>query len=138
LGIEGKNPSGTPVKIPQEYFHNDKIVGVSAAQNFSVALSDKGQFYAWGFGLMQLDSFDVSSVTPSPSKLVSDLLGKRHATIKKFTAIDRFIILLLDNGRLYSYGRNEAGVFGARQNPLVTSDLSLKSFAKTYDSLYKN
>ena len=55
---------------------------------------------------MNLDSFDVASDTPAPSKMVADLLGKRHATIKKFTAIDRFIILLLDNGRLYSYGRN--------------------------------
>ena len=66
------------------------------------------------------------------------MLGKRHASIKKFTAIDSFIILLLDNGRLYSYGKNKAGVFGARQNPLVLSDLNLKMFAKTYDALYKN
>ena len=44
----------------------------------------------------------------------------------------------MDNGRLYSYGKNKAGVFGARQNPLVLSDTNLRMFAKTYDALYKN
>lgn len=53
-------------------------------------------------------------------------------------AVDRFVTLLLDNGRLYSYGVSKAGVFGARTNPLVMSDLELTSFYRTYDALYKN
>ena len=53
-------------------------------------------------------------------------------------AIDKFILLLLDNGRIYGFGKNKAGVFGARTNPLVMSDLELSSFARTYDELYKN
>lgn len=47
-------------------------------------------------------------------------------------------MLLLDNGRLYGFGKNKAGVFGARTNPLVMSDLELRTFARTYDELYKN
>lgn len=70
--------------------------------------------------------------------MVEDFLSKRHASIKKFTAIDKFILMLLDNGRLYCYGRNKTGLFGARLNPLVMSDQTLDSFAKTYDALYKN
>ena len=138
LGIEGENKSGSPVRISQEYFNNNKIVGVSAANDFSVALCEQGHFYAWGEGLGLLSEFGVSSLTPQPSKMVADLVGKRHAKIKKFTAINRFILLLLDNGRLYCFGRNKAGVFGARQNPLVMSDLWLETFAKTHDALYKN
>jgi len=65
-------------------------------------------------------------------------LSKRHARIKKFFAIDSFIILLLDNGRLYCRGINNGGIFGARMNPLVMSDLELSSFARTHDELYKN
>lgn len=47
-------------------------------------------------------------------------------------------MLLLDNGRLYGYGNNSAGVFGARLNPLIMSDNKLRTFARTYDELYKN
>lgn len=47
-------------------------------------------------------------------------------------------MLLLDNGRLYGYGKSKAGVFGARTNPLVISDIDLGSFYRTYDALYKN
>jgi hypothetical protein len=44
---------------------------------------------------------------------------------------------LLSNGRIYCRGYNNGGVFGARQNHLVLSDLKLNSFTKTYDELYK-
>lgn len=138
LGIEGKNEAGSPVRIPQEYFQNEKILSVSAADDFSIALGEKGNLYAWGDGLLSLPDFNVESNVPVQSKLVEDLVSKRHAKITKITAIDQFIILLLDNGRLYSFGKSKAGVFGARQNPLVLSDVDLKSFAKTYDELYKN
>jgi len=66
------------------------------------------------------------------------LIQKRHAKIKKFAAIDNFILLLLDNGRIYCRGTNNGGVFGARTNPLVMSDYELNSFSKTHDELYKN
>lgn len=138
LGIEGSNDSGAPIKIPQEYFQNDKIISIAAANDFSVAVCDKGHFYAWGEGLIKLPMFEFESLTPRPSKMVADFLSKRHAKIKKFTAIDKFIVMLLDNGRLYSYGRNNTGVFGARLNPLVISDQELDSFAKIYDGLFKN
>ena len=88
--------------------------------------------------MIGLPDFNIQSNTPVKSKLVEDLVSKRHAKIQKITAIDEFIILLLDNGRLYSFGKSKAGVFGARRNPLVLSDVDLKSFAKTYDELYKN
>lgn len=114
------------------------MVSVSAANDFSVALDDKGHFYAWGLGLHRLPEWEVQSKVPVASKLVEQLLSKRHAHIKKLTAIDTFILLLLDNGRIYGYGKNKAGVFGARTNPLVISDIELHSFARTYDALYKN
>jgi hypothetical protein len=69
---------------------------------------------------------------------VEQLLSKRHAKIKKFAAIDSFILLLLDNGRIYCRGVNNGGVFGARTNPLVLSDLNLASFSRTHDELYKD
>jgi hypothetical protein len=68
---------------------------------------------------------------------VAELLEKRHSKVKKFAAIDRFILLLLDNGRLYCRGVNNGGVFGARTNPLVLSDMELSSFARTHDELFK-
>lgn len=55
----------------------------------------------------------------------------------KIAAVDRFILVLLDDGRIYGRGINNGGVFGARQNPLVLSDVELKSFMRTHDELYK-
>jgi len=48
------------------------------------------------------------------------------------------LILLLDNGRLYCRGINNGGIFGARTNPLIMSDLELSTFHKTHDELYKD
>ena len=86
-------------------------------------MCDQGHFYSWGSGLSNLYGWGYDGSIPKPSKVVADLLSKRHSKIKKFTAINRFIILLLDNGRLYCFGTNNGGVFGARSNPLVMSDL---------------
>ena len=47
-------------------------------------------------------------------------------------------MMLLDNGRLYCLGANNTGLFGARLNPLIMSDLELTTFYKTYDALFKN
>lgn len=137
LGVETANP-GIPVRIPAESFGNDKVVSIAAARDFSVALCDQGHFYAWGRGLGRLPGWENVSLTPSPVEEVAELLAKRHAKIKKVAAIDRFIILLLDNGRIYCRGINNGGVFGARTNPLIMSDLQLESFAKTHDALYKD
>lgn len=113
------------------------MVSVAAARDFSVAVCDHGHLYAWGKGLEELPEWSNVSTTPAPVEEVAELLSKRHAKIKKVAAIDRFIMLLLDNGRIYCRGINNGGVFGARTNPLVLSDLQLSSFAKTHDELYK-
>jgi len=113
------------------------VVSVAAARDFSVALCDHGHLYAWGSGLISLPGWQQPSSTPVLVEEVAELLGKRHAKIKKLAAIDRFVILLLDNGRLYCRGINNGGVFGARTNPLVLSDLELSSFAKTHDELFR-
>lgn len=52
--------------------------------------------------------------------------------------MDTAFLMLLDNGRIYGYGTNKAGLFGARSNPLVISDQELGTFYKTYDGAYKN
>ena len=69
--------------------------------------------------------------------MAEEFIHKRHAKVKKFAAVDTAFLMLLDNGRIYGYGKNHRGLFGARQNPLVISDLTLSSFYKTYDALYK-
>jgi alpha-tubulin suppressor-like RCC1 family protein len=114
------------------------VVAVAAANDFSVALDETGQFYTWGAGLLNLPEWEAQTIIPTASKVVEQLLSKRHAKIKKIAAIDSFILLLLDNGRIYGYGKNKAGVFGARTNPLVLSDIELASFARIYDALFKN
>lgn len=122
IGAITSNPN-IPTRIPAESFGNDAVVSVSAAKDFSVAVCDKGHFYAWGRGLNFIPGWENVSLTPAHVEEVDELLAKRHAKIKKVAAIDRFILILLDNGRIYCRGINNGGVFGARTNPLVMSDL---------------
>ena len=48
------------------------------------------------------------------------------------------MLVLLSDGRIYCRGKNKGGVFGARQNSKVMSDVELYRFAKTHDEHYKN
>lgn len=138
LGVPAESAKpGVPVQIPAASFNGHKVLSVSAARDFSVALCDQGQLHAWGSGLNMLPFWKQRSSTPVVVEEVQELLEKRHAKVKKVAAIDRFIILLLDNGRLYCRGVNNGGVFGVRTNPLVMSDLELRTFSKTHDELFK-
>lgn len=96
---------------------------VAAARDFSVALCDQGHLYIWGEGMKALPSEDDYNEVPRPWKEAHEFLHKRHAKVKKFAAVDTAFLMLLDNGRIYCYGKNNTGLFGARQNPLVMSDL---------------
>jgi len=57
LGVKGASQTGSPVRIPQQHFQNDKVVAVAAANDFSAALCDKGHFYTWGSGLIDLTNW---------------------------------------------------------------------------------
>lgn len=54
LGVESPSQTGTPVRINQQHFQNDKVVAVAAANDFSAALCEQGHFYTWGPGLIDL------------------------------------------------------------------------------------
>ena len=101
-------------------------------------MTESGRFYIWGSGLMSMPEWEWDCQFPREFDKVKKLCSKRHANIKKYVAIDQFILLLLDNGRIYSYGKNNGGVFGARLNPLIMSDLSLSEFYRIYDERFKN
>lgn len=53
-------------------------------------------------------------------------------------AINSYVMVLLEDGRIYCRGTNNGGVFGARQNDLIMSDQVLSKFAKTHDAHYKD
>jgi alpha-tubulin suppressor-like RCC1 family protein len=53
-----------PVRIPDSAFNNHKIVSVSAANDFSIAVCDQGDLYAWGIGLTSLPFWTQISNTP--------------------------------------------------------------------------
>ena len=89
-------------------------MSAAAARDFSIALCEEGHLYAWGEGLSILPRFGHSSLVPKAWKKAEEFLHKRHAHVKKFAAIDTAILMLLDNGRIYGYGSNKKGLFGAR------------------------
>ena len=72
-----------------------------------------------------MPNFGYSSLVPRVWKKAEDFIHHRHAKVKKFAAVDTAFLMLLDNGRIYGYGTNKKGLFGARLNPLVISDQKL-------------
>lgn len=72
-------------------------------------------------------------MTPVEIVEFSEICRQKHAKIVKFAAIDRFIIILLDSGRLYAVGKNNQGVTGTRKNPLILDDHTLYHPTKIVD-----
>lgn len=56
--------AGTPVKIAQNHFQNDKVIAIAAANDFSAALCDHGHFYTWGEGLQNFSKWEQKSLVP--------------------------------------------------------------------------
>ncbi len=64
-------------------------------------------------------------------------MKNKHCHIKKIVAVDKFFAILFDNGRLYVIGKNNAGVFGTRENPLIIDDRFHQNLAKIVDKNFK-
>lgn len=110
------------------------MVRVGAARDFSAALTASGKLFGWGNGLGYAN-LTLEDIVPLPIEIESyaEIAHKKHTTIKKFVAIDRFMIVLFANGRLYSVGKNNQGVLGTRKHPLILDDFEVRYPTKMVD-----
>lgn len=113
---EVKFPAGTPA-----------IVGVTAGDNFSMALDKNGNVYAWGYnenGELGLGStYNVSTPTriKSLSNIVKIVAGANHSL-----ALDK-------NGYVYTWGKNTSGSLGTGANSSITTPRRVNNVASVID-----
>jgi alpha-tubulin suppressor-like RCC1 family protein len=108
LGLGDLEDKNTPQLITA--FNGINITSIEAGGNgtdgYSLALTDKGDLYAWGsneFGQLGLDDCNKRTV---PTKV--DVLSK----ITMISAGSNHTLALRANGQLFSFGRNDYGQLG--------------------------
>lgn len=97
-----------PVKVvfPQE---NIKIVQVSAGSDFSMAIDEDGQLWAWGknnYGQMGQGSSGYNQLTP-----IKITIGNNEK-VKSVATGTSHILVLTQNGDLYGWGNNFSSQVG--------------------------
>jgi len=119
LGQIGKLPHKADLPIewslkPQQFATKD-VFDVFTACNHSFSLSKKGKrdvFKAWGLNNWGQLAIGNKTNTCVPTE-VEFFLGKK---VKYATGGDHHSIVLLDNGEVYAWGRNDEGQCGLPNN----------------------
>lgn len=105
----GPNNQPTPRRITGHLVSaNKKVVSMSCGQSFSIALTEDGELYSWGYNGNGQLGLGSSSNQQSPQR-VNGLQGK---FIKKIACGMAHVLALTDTGTLYSWGANSYGQLG--------------------------
>ena len=110
LELSRKTVVGTPAKIDQSYFGNEKIAAVDAAENTGFALTESGSLYIWGAtdkGILGNGSVDENEIYETPVKLEFD------EKIARVSAETMTVMILTESGRVFGWGDNSVGQLGA-------------------------
>lgn len=73
------------------------------------------------------------SSTPVPLDEINYFLDSHHAHVRKIKSSGANAFFLLDDGRLYVIGKNNAGVFATRENARIVIDNQLSGLTKIVD-----
>ena len=115
LGHGNKEPMFVPKKV-QFFEDNDiKIKSISAGLYHCNALSTKDKFYSWGRGLYGVlgNGSNAHSLVPLLNEDIEAILNDDHKPkIVKFDSADEFTTMLLSDGNLFTWGKNDTGQMG--------------------------
>lgn len=109
LGLGVSNNQATPKRVTGHLStYNKRIIAVSCGQSFTVALTEDGELYSWGYnGNGQLGI--ANNTNQQLPARVSNLVGK---FIEKIACGMAHVLVLTDTGELYSWGANSYGQLG--------------------------
>ncbi len=93
-------------------FGNNKVKSIKSYNNYTIALLENGEVYAWGYNEYGQfgDGYDIGGVYPTPQKLAL------KEKIEKVTLGNGFTIFASSFGSVYGAGRNEYGQLGNGDN----------------------
>jgi len=108
LGL-GPNNQPTPRRIGGYLVSsNKKVIYVACGQSFSVALTEDGELYSWGYNGNGQLGLGNSSNQQNPARIIG--LGSKF--IKKIACGMAHVLALSDAGTLYTWGANSYGQLG--------------------------
>ncbi|XP_053317578.1 probable E3 ubiquitin-protein ligase HERC6 [Spea bombifrons] len=101
------------------------IVDVSCGKNHSVAVCNQGDVYTWGEGTEgELGAGTLKQTNPIPKRIT----GLSNIKILQISCGDYHSIVLTEDGRVFSWGQNNAGQLGlGKQTPNQASPQLVKS-----------
>lgn len=118
LGNGNTTDQSTPQKINIPLEKDEKIVlidpsDVAAGNNTTVyAVTDKGRVFAWGYGTGNMIP-GKNGTNSSPLELTSiTALGEANGGIKKVSLGNSQVLMLMNNGKVFSWGGNNFGSLG--------------------------
>ena len=113
-GQLGRPSDGSLNQSPAEIEALPVITSIAAGKNHTLALSNKGEVFAWGANTAgQLGQGNLSALT-RPTRVVI------NTPIRVIAAGDTHSLALDINGRLYAWGSNNLGQLG----PIMPSNLA--------------
>lgn len=95
-----------------------------------MAVAD-GKVYGWGAGLKHV--YHEPASLPIEFANANVLAETKQTNIRKIAAVDKFAMILLENGKLYAIGRNIGGATATRHNAKTITDNVLRILTKIND-----
>ena len=128
LGNRSTNEGLTPTLIPSA-LNNEFVVDIACGGHHSLALTNKGEVYAWGHNVSgQVGCGTIlSTVQPIPKLLHIVLNGKKVVHI---SCGDSSSVAVTDNGEVYSWGHNGVGQLGIGNCTSQAEPQKVATFAK--------
>ncbi|XP_041835134.1 RCC1 and BTB domain-containing protein 1 isoform X2 [Melanotaenia boesemani] len=112
LGNGTTNQGLSPMLITAN-LQNKKVVGVACGSHHSMALTQDGEVFAWGYNNYGQVGTGSTSNQPCPRRVSGCLQGKMAVGI---TCGQTSSMALVDNGEVYAWGYNGNGQLGIGNN----------------------
>jgi alpha-tubulin suppressor-like RCC1 family protein len=113
------HPKAEHVYIPKiiEKFRGEPIDQISTGKHFGMALSKKGDLYAWGrgeYGVLGFGNKEVSE--PLLNEIIRNQCIETNSSIIKIDSVSDFSSVLFSDGSVRSFGNNDQGTMGLGSN----------------------
>lgn len=113
LGHGDRKPFFVPRKVRFFDDIDKKVVQISAGLYHTVALTEDGEVYTWGrgqYGVLGNGSNQYSLVPELNEDF--EILKDDGINVVKIDAADDYTAVLMDNGEVYTFGKNDRGQLG--------------------------
>jgi alpha-tubulin suppressor-like RCC1 family protein len=118
-----------PRALDPVYFNHEKVVKVAANSCFTMAITENGFLYSWGWGGMFRLGHGDENTCPTP-KLV-EYFETNNITIKSVSCGWRHTCCITSNGHVYSWGDNTRGQLGLGDRETRKYPEEIPEFCKT-------